>query len=52
MFKEDQVQELAWRKAASLGCVDEEDGAKLLEKGRELYEAEKENDEEGEEEEA
>ncbi|KAF2823482.1 hypothetical protein CC86DRAFT_372431 [Ophiobolus disseminans] len=44
LFKEDQVQELAWRKAAWVGGVDEEDEEKLLAKGQELYEAEKEDE--------
>jgi hypothetical protein len=40
VFKEDVVKELAWRKTAVIGGVEEEDEEQLLEKGREMWEAE------------
>lgn len=39
VFKQSDVEALAWRKAAVLGGVEEDEG-KLLEKGREMWEEE------------
>jgi len=40
VFKESDVQALAWRRVAVLGGVEEEDEERLLERGREMWEEE------------
>jgi hypothetical protein len=40
VFSENDVKELAWRKTAVIGGVEEEDEEALLKKGREMWDAE------------